>query len=318
MNLGDICKIKKLPKADLWTYSFPCQDLSTAGRQQGIKKGTRSGLLLEVERLLDTSSKDKELPKYLLLENVKNLVGKNFKPDFDKWLYKLETLGYTNYWQILNAKDYGVPQNRERVFVVSILGKHKTYKFPKPKELNFKLKDMLEDKVDEKYYLSNSMINCFTDTNKNESNFSRKERFLQNITRKKQDIANTITTRAGNRVTDDFVVDRLGGIFDSRNSKHQAGSIYNKYGICPTLDTMQGGWRQPLIIDNKKFTNELTRELYGSIRKLTPKECWRLMGWKDEQFNKLSNISDTQLYKQAGNGIVVNVLEEIFKNLLLK
>lgn len=312
LNLGDICKIKKLPKADLWTYSFPCQDLSTAGRQQGIKKGTRSGLLLEVERLLDVSSKDKELPKYLLLENVKNLVGKNFKPDFDKWLYKLETLGYTNYWQVLNAKDYGIPQNRERVFVVSILGKHETYEFPKPKELNLKLKDMLEDKVDEKYYLSNSMINCFTETNKNESNFPRRERFLQNITRKRQDIANAITTRAGSRVTDNFIIDNIEDLLPKSYKRNfgSKGKIQNVEAICSTLQAAMGGGGGNVSI----FLDKLS----GRIRKLTARECWRLMGWKDEQFNKLSNISDTQLYKQAGNGIVVNVLEEIFKNLLLK
>lgn len=166
-NLGDISKITRLPKADLWTYSFPCQDLSLAGKLEGIKKGTRSGLLLEVERLLDVAAFMGELPKYLLLENVKNLVGKKFKPDFDKWLQKLERLGYTNYWQVLNAKDYGIPQNRERVFCVSILG-NEYFEFPKKQELKLRLKDMLEDEVDEKYYLSDDLINnicIFNNTN---------------------------------------------------------------------------------------------------------------------------------------------------------
>jgi DNA (cytosine-5)-methyltransferase 1 len=160
-NLGDISKIQRLPKADLWTYSFPCQDLSLAGKLKGIKQGTRSGLLLEVERLLDVAAFMGELPKYLLLENVRNLVSKRFKPDFDNWLHKLETLGYTNYWQVLNAKDYGIPQNRERVFCVSILG-NEYFEFPKKQELKLRLKDLLEDEVDKKYYLSEKMIKCIS------------------------------------------------------------------------------------------------------------------------------------------------------------
>lgn len=149
-NLGDICKIDVLPQCDLVTYSFPCQDISVAGKGAGIKEGTRSGLLLEVERLLEVSEK----PKYLLMENVKNLVGKKNKPDFDRWCEKLESLGYANYWQVLNAKNYGIPQNRERVFMVSILGEHKPYEFPKPFDSGIRLKDMLEHEVDERYYIS--------------------------------------------------------------------------------------------------------------------------------------------------------------------
>ena len=126
-NLGDIKDITHLPSCDLLTYGFPCQDISIAGYGQGIKEGTRSGLLLEVERLIDVASQRGNLPKYLILENVKALVQKKHRKDFDIWLEKLESLGYSNYWQVLNAKDYGIPQNRERVFVVSILGEHKPY-----------------------------------------------------------------------------------------------------------------------------------------------------------------------------------------------
>ena len=116
-NLGNISEIEALPRCDLLTYTFPCQNLSVGGDGAGIKKGTRSGLLLEVERLLDISNK----PKYLLMENVKNLLSKNHKPDFDRWCKKLEHIGYTNYGNILDAKDFGVPQRRERVFLISIL-----------------------------------------------------------------------------------------------------------------------------------------------------------------------------------------------------
>ena len=155
-NYGDISRIERLDPADFWTYSFPCQDLSVAGKQKGLGEGTRSGLLYEVERLLDVAKENDELPKYLMLENVKNLVGKKFKGDFDRWIGKLNQLGYNTYWKVLNAKHYGVPQNRERVFATSIrkdvdIGYH----FPEPFESDIRLKDILEEEVDEKFYISN-------------------------------------------------------------------------------------------------------------------------------------------------------------------
>lgn len=113
-NYGDISKVAKLDYADLWTYGFPCQDISQAGHQAGIIKGeTRSGLLYEVERLLSVAAEHGELPKYLILENVKNLVGKKFIKQFEAWLSWLDELGYNSYWQVINAKDCGIPQNRE-------------------------------------------------------------------------------------------------------------------------------------------------------------------------------------------------------------
>lgn len=123
-NLGDISKIESLPYADFWTYSFCCQDISVAGKQAGIVKGqTRSGLLYEVERLLNVAKINNTLPKYLLLENVKNLVGKKFKAQFDDWLNRLSDLGYNTYWKVLNAKECGVPQNREREYLRLVLEK---------------------------------------------------------------------------------------------------------------------------------------------------------------------------------------------------
>lgn len=157
-NMGDIRAIKELPSADMWTYSFPCQDISVAGKGAGIKEGTRSGLLFEVERLLKVAAENGTLPKYLLLENVKNLVSKKFRADFDSWLFCLSELGYTNYWKVLNAKDYGIPQNRERVFCVSILGSNKPFVFPEKQELKLRLRDMIDRVVDEKYYLKESTI----------------------------------------------------------------------------------------------------------------------------------------------------------------
>lgn len=139
------------------TYSFPCQDLSLAGKGKGMEKGsgTRSGLLWEVERILNECT---ELPQILLMENVPQVHGKKNIDDFQQWIKALENLGYSNFWQDLNAKNYGIPQNRNRTFMVSILGDYK-YEFPKPFELKLKLKDMLEDEVDEKYYLSEKAVN---------------------------------------------------------------------------------------------------------------------------------------------------------------
>ena len=136
----------------IMTYSFPCQDLSTAGKQKGMKKGsgTRSGLLWEVERMLNECT---ELPQVLLMENVPQVHSQANMPDFQKWIDFLSGKGYSNYWQDLNAKDYGVAQNRNRCFMVSILGEW-NYKFPQPISLERKLKDYLEDEVDEKYYIN--------------------------------------------------------------------------------------------------------------------------------------------------------------------
>lgn len=272
-NLGDISKIKidDIPNCDLFTYSFPCQDISVAGLGKGLAQGTRSSLLWECERIISAKK-----PKYLLMENVKNLVGKKFRADFEKWLAILESYGYKNYWQVLNAKDYGVPQNRERVFCVSILGEYKDYELPKGKELNLRLKDILENEVDEKYYLSQQAINMLTkeDTGK----FPRKQRFLDNLSQNRN-IARAILSRQRTSPTDTYIVTTV-----------KEGS-----GV--------------LAMNNEEV----------SLRKLTPKECWRLMGIPDEDFNKAQEVnSNTQLYKQAGNAIVVDVLEAIFRQLFLK
>ena len=411
-NFGDISQIGRLPYCDLLTYGFPCQDISVAGKQAGIEKGTRSGLLFEVQRLLEVYRRINILPKYLVMENVKNLVGKKFKPAFDEYLQWLNELGYNNYWQVLNAKDYGIPQNRERVFCISIRKDidDNTFSFPNKQELKIRLKDILEDSVEEKYYI----------------NTEKTERLLKQIAPqmkdsietcdmtvnepKIKDISNCIKSRYDSGISNlrsdgtavvEAEIKQPGNIAEEKNFKNpQAGRVYDSNGISPTLNTTQGGNRQPKIIDNplkgktdrgwrceqtiysqdtqcirtlrtttgdpqpkiielpviagsrgrnpknassrkageyveqrlelnkNGTTNTITTVQKDNylltqnlrIRKLAPKECWRLMGFDDEDIDKciIAGVSNTQLYKQAGNSIVVNVLEGLFKELLKK
>ena len=266
-NYGDISKVEKLDYADLWTYGFPCQDISLAGYKKGIVKGeTRSGLLYEVERLLLKSKAYNELPKYLVMENVKNLVGKQFKADFDKWLLFLESLGYTNYWQVLNAKDYGIPQSRERVFCVSILG-DESYEFPAKQELTLTLKDMLEENVDIKFYLNQEQVNTL------------------------------------------------------RNSKYKKDALSIQTKDYSDTLCVRGTVKSVLLSGKSIQVDDTTKPYLLSdntlVRKLTPREYWRLTGFTDIDFDKAAKVcSNSQLYKQAGNSIVVQVLERILENLI--
>lgn len=259
LNLGDITKIDTtaLPNdIDLITYGFPCQDISLAGKQKGFEEDgerTRSGLFFEALRIIEDTK-----PRIAIAENVKNLVSKKFSKEFDIVLSSLEETGYNNYWKILNAKDYGIPQNRERVFIVSIRKDidNGMFKFPEGFELEFRLKDMLEDGVDEKYYISNEMIEYISA--KGTKNFKNCD------SRINLEVARPLTTdqnkRAGttNYLSDglpenfdlsaiDIKAVRKYGIFDTETSKHQAGSVWDQDGLAPTLDTMQGGYRQPCI-----------------------------------------------------------------------
>lgn len=205
-NYGDISKIKKLDYADLWTYGFPCQDISQAGKQAGIVKGkTRSGLLYEVERLLTKSVEDGEYPKYLIMENVKALVGKKFIKDFDAWIFRLSELGYETYWKVINAADYGIPQKRERVIAVSIRRDlHKSFEFPAPIPLKFSFRDALEEYPDSKYFLSNDMYEFCTERDQYCKSHNLGYRFTP-LERESCKIAKTITTREGSRIENNFI-----------------------------------------------------------------------------------------------------------------
>lgn len=282
----------------LLTYSFPCQDLSIAGKQRGMSKGdnTRSGLLWEVERLLNES---KELPQVLLMENVIQVHGKKNKSDFEEWISFLESKGYTNYWQDLNAKDYGVAQNRNRCFMISILGDY-FYEFPKKETLTKVMRDYLEPEVDDKYFLSLKGVQYVTSPKR------KKWCSFDN------DIASTIMARANSNWNGNFITCELLGTIHNEKWDRQLEScrrVYSQAGISPTVVTQQGGGQNIKI--------EITAEPLR-IRKLTPRECFRLMSFSDDDFDKCKavGISDRQLYKQAGNSIVVTVLEKIFKNLL--
>lgn len=341
--------------AYILTYSFPCQDLSLAGKKKGMKdNSTRSGLLWEVERILNEIE---ELPQVLLMENVPQVHSKDNIQDFQKWILALEKLGYKSYWKDLNAKDFGIPQNRNRTFMISILGDY-NYTFPKKQKLKLRLKDMLENEVDEKYYLSDKDIMKIYKWNAYQKPLDRvlgKESISPTITargagedhsgmvlisqklKKTSKILIPEATKKGYAIANDG-----DGVYINR--PHQKRGVVQE-GMIQTLKTQCDDvgvvvnlkkdtqnyieWEEEgkLDIDCRAWkencvapttTTPKTKVLQNNlrIRKLTPKECFRLMGFSDEDFEKASKVnSNAQLYKQAGNSIVVNVLEAIFREL---
>lgn len=400
-NHGDITKINldSLPSSDLITHGSPCQDFSVAGKGQGgdIGTQTRSSLMWNSVEIIRRCK-----PKYVVWENVKNVLSKNHRHNFDKYIETLEEIGYKNYYKVLNAKDCGIPQNRERIFVISIRNDiEQEFELPLPFDNGIRLKDLLEDVVDEKFYISNEKVEqlltrlknnrkgqhptqLFTSTSALGSRESRgtgwKEEVgtlcardykdpkcvcvpcltpdriekRQNGRRFKEDGEPSFTLTGQDR----HGVLQVGNIVDTGSwDNPQRGRIYNPEGCCPSLNTVGGGGLEPKILTprrteygktirkqyeageiqesrhnmtelqprNDEISNTLTSVqkdnlLYCDyrIRKLTPLECFRLMGFSDEDFNKCveAGISNSQLYKQAGNSIVVDVLERIFERLL--
>lgn len=290
-NLGDISKVDRLPYADMVTYSFPCTDLSVAGKGEGmvnkcscgyswpidfsddneslicpscgakVQSSTRSGLLGQVQRLLAVSKKENTLPKYLLLENVKNLVGKKFKPQFDAWIRWLDSIGYNTYYQVLNSKHFGIPQNRERIFALSIRkdvdnGK---FKFPEQIPLTTRLKDILEKTVDEKYYLSGDKIESIL------ANFIARQNEASGINLKDQattfdgltDVAHTLMARDykgfGNQSMTGVIEPSIIKVGQLDSSFDQSGRVYSAEGIAPTVMSnshgkTSGGYTSPKIL----------------------------------------------------------------------
>lgn len=404
----------------LLTYSFPCTDLSVAGKMQGMAEGsgTRSSLLWEVRRLLEEVE---NLPQILLMENVPQIHSKSNMPHFQKWLDYLESKGYSNFWQDMNANNYGVAQSRNRTIAISILGDY-TYSFPKGYELDKNMKHYLEDKVDEKYYLLNEKAKNLIDKlikggkiltdrqtgrqtvdlsinspGKIETANCIKARVDAGISNFKQDGSGVVEwQRIGSNRMQEI---RLGNLYGATGGNY-AGNVYDMNGLCPTINTCGGGGREPMIAESKivamrgrdpenpsdrtsgnpnlkqrlepnskGIANTITTvqkdnlvletigylgkeqrqstavysedglapnittenipsvlepwiwEIDGvtyliRIRKLTPRECWRLMDFRDEDFDKAQAVnSNTQLYKQAGNSIVRNVLVEALRPL---
>ena len=418
-NLHDVREINPLllDNINLVTYGFPCQDISVAGKQKGFEyngERTRSGLFFEALRIIEFLQ-----PEYAICENVKALTSKKFEKEFNTVLSSLAEVGYNNYWKVLNAKDFGVPQNRERVFIVSIrkdIDDHNFF-FPQPMPLLIRLKDVLEQKVDEKFYLKNeradklieSLVQTYSPNISGENKIMALGHLgvggqkgwvfdVNGISRclaatDYKDPTKIIETRTMIEITEPKIK-RLGNLYDENAGGARAGNVYNASGLSPTLQTAQGGNRMPLItepiiaasrgcnpdnpsdrttglpteqrleVNTQGISNTLTTVgkdnyvvepvnqyddgtartiksqyyknsianfdktgTYGAtgvckidkhgikIRKLTPRECWRLMGFSDEDFDSVKGISNTQLYKMAGNSIVVNVLEGIFREL---
>ena len=279
MNLGDITKIdeKALPKEiDLVTYGFPCQDISIQGKQKGLfnEDGTqtRSGLFFDALRIIEATQ-----PRVAIAENVKNLTSKKFSKQFNIVLESLEEAGYNNYWQVLNAKDFGIPQNRERVFIVSIRKDidQGIFHFPEGFPLVLRLTDLMEDQVDEKHCLKLKDLHTFKYVFTPEQDGCKQIGFLNRPT------------------THDF-----------------SNRVYSPDGIARTLMGEGGN-------HNDKAGQYMIDATQLLIRRLIPKECFRLMGFDDTDFEKAEAVnSDTQLYKQAGNSICVPVVEYITKALI--
>lgn len=254
----------------IMTYSFPCTSLSLVGKQEGMTKGsgTSSSLLWEVERLLNEVE---NLPQILVMENVKQVLSPKHIDNFKLWMKFLSDKGYSNFYQILDSKDYNIPQHRERCIMVSILGDY-TYKFPEKIPFNNSIKNyLLEDKdINIKYLLKRKDI--------------KKQRFVKQAyeTLKKENPTFGDTINAFNQTV-------------------------NKSNISPTITTRPEGFKTAIVIVMEN----------GDLRKITPKECWNLMGFSDKDFYNAKKVcTDSQLYKQAGNSIVKQVLMNVFKELL--
>lgn len=416
-NLGDITKVDEIELDDfnMICGGSPCQDFSVAGKQKGsvwtckecgheynpltvhwskrdkcqncesenIEK-TRSSLLVEYLRVVRANK-----PNFGIYENVKNIVGKQFKDTtFKLFTDELEEYGYNVYWKVLNAKNYGIPQNRERVYLLFIkkdLDNGK-FKFPEPFDNGLRLKDLLEDEVDEKFYLSKEIQNRFKLTD---------ETFTKNIVgttkpefrtigqrdlvyqkdsvvgalvatdykQPKQIIDNDIKKVAIKQATKQGYIEcEIGGVADLSypNSKTRRGRVQDNGNTCPTITATETGicriepkerfFKQAIEtlnennceygdtinafnkhVDKSGYSPTLTTRPEGfktailpvtddiRIRKLTPKECFRLMGFSDENFDaaQKAGISNSQLYKQAGNSIVVDVLYYIYRELYI-
>lgn len=364
-NYGDISKIDwaQVPDFDLFTYSSPCQDFSQAGKQAGGTEGsgTRSSLLWECRRAILAKR-----PKYLLMENVAALVSQKFIRLFNAWQLELESYGYRNFAKVLNAKDYGVPQNRERIFMVSVLDESARYEFPDPMPLTIRLKDVLEKEVEERYYLSEKAMEgmtrrhngdgfcyesdsreyskCITTEEGDGTNLANyikdpivlgwsrsQEGKGEVISRHPVKVANCVT--AGKRDnTQNYVVEPF--IVASRGREPQVMTPKRtEYGkqIRKQYENHEIAEQRKNIQQLEPRTDGVSNTLTGvqkdnyvcepsyRIRKLTERECFRLMDMPEEYIDRIqaAGISRSQQYKMAGNSIVVACMYHIWRKLFI-
>jgi DNA (cytosine-5)-methyltransferase 1 len=351
-ELGDISLINPndIPDHDLLTYSFPCTDISICGKKEGLEEGsgTRSSLLHECKKVIKTKK-----PKYLMLENVKNLVGE-FKADFDGWVEWLDGQGYNTYWKVLDALDYGIPQHRERVFAISIKKDidNQDFKFIEYTKVKLTLDDILLNNVGSEFDLSDYMLEQLSEhidklslDKEHKHIFDISQFRRENRIRVYSKYAPTLTARDWKepRLVFQYCLD------DVLEPDAETPIVHNIYGgfneteprvfenYSPTIRTASGGGHIPSVYIKEDFYKNRDERIYEdysptirasrtglkvvngrNTRKLTPLECFRFMGVRDEHYYKIANtgISNTQLYKLAGNSIVVNVLESIFEELL--
>ena len=371
-NLHDVRTVNPLlmDNVNLVTYGFPCQDISFAGKQKGFEhdgERTRSGLFFEALRIIEFLQ-----PEYAICENVKALTSKKFTAEFQTVLNGLSKAGYNNYWEVLNAKDYGIPQNRERIFIISIRKDIDTgaFTFPEKQVLKLRVRDLLEKDVPEKFFINTPnaialarkiaeeielnhpavLRSVRTEYGKEirtayeQGEIHEKRANMREFECRPDDLCNTLTTvlkdnyiaepvmrtvgdlGVGGQRGRVFSINGIVGCLSATDYKDppkilqvgnivktgqfdnpQRGRIYDPDGLAPTLNTCSGGGLEPKFIDRSCVDVR--------IRKLTPRECFRLMGFLDDDFDKIKGISNSQLYKMAGNSIVVNVLEAIFKQL---
>lgn len=306
-NLGDITKVGSIPDTDILTYSFPCTDLSVANpKKKGMAKGadSRSSLIWEVERLLEDAKMRDALPEWLIMENVPAVFSKKNKADFAEWVAYLESLGYTSRWGTLNAKDFGTPQNRKRAYMLSHLGGDCPDLPVGPGSVSV-LGDVLESDVPDKYFLSDARMKGLEKSTKKQKAKGNGFRF-EPVSR--DGIAHTVTTRAGSRKTDNFVYDSCHqvGVLEGVKGFDSLKRVYAPDGLSPTCVTGGGGNVLPKItLDGKR------------VRKLTPRETWRLQGFPDWAFDRArgAGLSDSQLYHQSGNSIAVPVMGAIMETI---
>ena len=329
-NLGDISKInyEEIPDFDLMNFSFSCTDISNAGKQRGMRNPdgtpTRSGLYIYGIKAIRVKK-----PKYVMIENVKGLIQKKFINDFYSIINELEGIGYNCYYptkedkkgnkipMCLNAKHFGVPQNRERIFVICIRKDvdNGNFKFPQGKDYGVRLKDVLEEQVDKKYYLSQKIQDRYELNGKSEQKLELRDGgFTNTLNTVEKD--SVIVERKLNK---DFFIDVKGRcqLFKEKSNYIQWDTSGKGYASQQDRAFYEDGnvGTIPTSHSGMNVVEETTRKF--RIRKLTPLECWRLMGFPDENFYKAKELglSDSALYKQAGNSIVVNCLYYIFKNL---